>query len=94
LTWVLVVSAPSISSGAYEVVVTPIEAASGIRQLVDADTGEIVDATVYQRSSLRTDHKISGPSIVVETDTATLVTAKFDAMLDHFGNIVLNRKET
>ena len=93
LTWVLVVSAPSISSGAHGVVVTPIEATSGIRQLVDADTGEIVDATVHQRSSLQTGHKISGPAIVVETDTATLVTAKFDAMLDHFGNIILNRKE-
>ncbi|MDH4365218.1 MAG: hydantoinase B/oxoprolinase family protein, partial [Acidimicrobiia bacterium] len=65
---------------------------SGRRRLVDAATGETVDALVYQRSQLRSGHRVDGPAVIVETDTATVVSGRFSAAVHPLGHLVLTAR--
>jgi len=45
---------------------------------------------IYDRSRLRAGDRIAGPAIVVEMDSTTLVLPGCDAVVDRFGNILIN----
>ncbi|MCI2975685.1 MAG: hydantoinase/oxoprolinase family protein [Ferrimicrobium sp.] len=52
--------------------------------------GERVPAKIYARSRLRADDRIEGPAIVSEMDSTTLVLPGHVAVVDAFGNLVIN----
>jgi N-methylhydantoinase A len=48
----------------------------------------------YQRETLLPGDFISGPALIIESQTTTLVSPAFDAVLDRVGNIVLTSKSS
>ncbi len=65
---------------------------SGRRRLVDPATGDTVDALVYQRSQLSPGQQVAGPAVIVETDTATVVSGRFTAAVHPLGHLVLTAR--
>jgi N-methylhydantoinase A len=45
---------------------------------------------IYDRSRLRTGHRIEGPAIVTEFDSTTVVLSGFAAEVDRFLNLIIN----
>jgi N-methylhydantoinase A len=73
----------------------PVEsrpAAKEQRRLFDGLLGEYKDVPVHWREDLAAGSRLSGPAIIAEAQTATVVSAVFDAHIDRFGNIVLERR--
>jgi N-methylhydantoinase A len=62
------------------------------RQLFDGLLSEFNDVPVHWRDELPPGSRIAGPAIVAEAQTATVVGKSFDATIDRFGNIVLERR--
>jgi N-methylhydantoinase A len=62
------------------------------RQLFDGLAGEFHDVAVHWRDDLAPGSMIAGPAVIAEAQTATIVSATFDAHIDRFGNIVLDRR--
>jgi N-methylhydantoinase A len=62
------------------------------RRLFDGLMGEYKDVPVYWREDLAPGSRIDGPAIIAEAQTATVVSAAFDARIDRFGHIVLERR--
>jgi N-methylhydantoinase A len=50
-----------------------------------------VDAPVYARSRLRSGHVVSGPAVVAQEDSTTLVHPGSRAKVDRYGNLLLER---
>lgn len=65
--------------------------ALGSRRLFDVAVGSFIDASVYHRHSLKRGSTIKGPAIIVEAETATLVTSSFEATLQADGCIYATR---
>ncbi len=93
LSWSLRVSAPPpemrrISSTA------PSRDVPAIMQRAVFDAGEArrCDYGVHDRGDLEPGDFIKGPALIVEAQTTTVVTARFDATIDGARNIVLTRK--
>ena len=93
LTWVLLVSTDDeVPTAAVE----PVQAAappspSGQRRIVDTITGETLAAPVYQRQDLAPGTQINGPAVIVEDDTATVVSSRFHARVHPLNYLVLER---
>ena len=98
LTWVLVISAggddasPDQEARAEESPNGHNPEPTAQRSVVDAETGVTVDASVFDRSRLRAGDTVSGPALIIETNTATYVTPAFDASISHLGHIIMTRK--
>ena len=93
LTWTLLVSTlrespSSVASQPDSYVPVPV----GQRQLIDAESGQFDEAPCYDRSSLQAGATILGPAVIVEQDTATVVSAQYTAVVHTAGYIVLERK--
>ena len=56
-------------------------------------SGKPVQAAVYQRSNLNPGDHLSGPALIIEPQTTTLVSKDFNAWIDSALNIVLTSKE-
>ncbi|MFI4999110.1 MAG: hydantoinase/oxoprolinase family protein [Reyranellales bacterium] len=67
-------------------------AAHDRRQLFDGLLSEFKDVPVHWRDELAPGSTIAGPAVIAEAQTATVVSATFDARIDRFGNIVLERR--
>ena len=52
--------------------------------------GREQDAMIYERPRLRAGDRIAGPAIIVEMDSTTLVHSRHIAVVDDFGNILIN----
>jgi N-methylhydantoinase A len=52
--------------------------------------GREQDAVIYDRAKLRAGDRIAGPAIVTEMDSTTLVHSGHVALVDDFGNILIN----
>jgi N-methylhydantoinase A len=48
---------------------------------------------VYQRADLAAGHHFSGPAIVAQDDTTTVVPPSFEVLVDRFGNLVITKTE-
>ncbi|MFT5393830.1 MAG: N-methylhydantoinase A [Gammaproteobacteria bacterium] len=93
LTWVLLVSTERPTGGTQVAMPTtgpPV--AIGQRSLMDTRTGVSVTALVYERETLDAGARVSGPAVIVEKDTATVVSAAFDAAIHPQGHIIMSRK--
>ena len=67
----------------------PCAAAVAHRPLFDPASGVSAEAAVYDRTTLRPGMGFSGPALVVEDETTTVVPAGFDAAVNALGQIVL-----
>jgi N-methylhydantoinase A len=65
---------------------------SGRRPLFDPGRGETIEVEVYRRADLRPGAQIAGPALIVEDETSTVVSPAFDATIDGYGYIELNRR--
>jgi N-methylhydantoinase A len=95
LSWILLLSAPRpVESESVAPTPEPhIPEPTGSRPVFDADTGEFIDVAIHQRRDLRPGAMISGPAVIVEDETSTVVSRLFDARIDTFGYIELTRRE-
>lgn len=64
------------------------------RAIFDAGAGAPLDYAVFAREDLAPGARIEGPAIVVERETATLVSPRFDVVAQSDGALLLLRKET
>jgi len=52
--------------------------------------GEWIPCKIYDRGKLKTGNKVSGPAIISEYDSTTVVLAGFTAEIDRYANILIN----
>ncbi len=62
------------------------------RDVFDPGSGAMRPAGIIERTALRAGDHVAGPAIIVESETSTLVTALFDAVVQADGSILLERK--
>jgi N-methylhydantoinase A len=94
LSWVLSLSAPSegeLATAADLKAANPEPVTR--RQVFDPDSGAFIETPVYDRHRLAPGARITGPAIVVEADTTTVISVTFDAAIDQFGYIELIRRD-
>jgi N-methylhydantoinase A len=96
LTWVLLVSteiaAPAtLVSDTDAAASVTLPAPIGQRQLVDTATGGQVGAPVYAREALTPGMRLTGPAVILEQDTTTVISARFSARIHALGYIILER---
>jgi N-methylhydantoinase A len=96
LTWVLLVSteiaAPAtLASDTDAAASVTLPAPIGQRQLVDTATGGQVGAPVYAREALTPGMRLTGPAVILEQDTTTVISARFSARIHALGYIILER---
>lgn len=66
--------------------------ASAARDVFDAGAAKRLSYGVHDRAALAPGAHVSGPALIVEAQTTTVVTASFDAVIDDARNIILTRK--
>ncbi|MDH6232225.1 N-methylhydantoinase A [Mesorhizobium soli] len=66
--------------------------ASQMRGVFDPATGTVQISGIIERAELSPGDRISGPAVIVERETSTVVTTLFDAVLQSDGSILLVRK--
>jgi N-methylhydantoinase A len=94
LSWVVTVSAPA--EGELAVAAETQPAAPKPKShgpVFDPASGEFLDVPVYWRADLAPGARISGPAVIAENDTSTVVSPVFNASIDKFGYIELVRRE-
>ncbi len=62
------------------------------RAVFDAGARQRLDYAFYERGALAPGEAVEGPALIVEAQTTTVVTARFDAQVDAAGNLHLTRK--
>ena len=64
-----------------------------IRRLFDPLLADYVEAAVHRRRELTSETVVRGPAVVVEDQTTTVVASGFQATINRFGYLVLERME-
>jgi N-methylhydantoinase A len=94
LSWVIAVGAPAEGELAVAIETKPSSPQPKSRRPVfDPASGEFLDVPIYWRPDLAPGARITGPAVIAEDDTSTVVSAAFDAQIDKFGYIELVRRE-
>jgi N-methylhydantoinase A len=94
LSWVMAISAPSEGELAVAIETKSAEPEPKSRRpVVDPHSGEFQDVPIYWRGDLTPGARITGPAVIAENDTSTVVSSLFDARIDQFGYIELVRRE-
>src|SRR5215831_13472301 len=94
LSWVIAVRAPAegqLSAAAREQPTGPKPRAR--RPVFDPEVGEFQEVPIYWRPDLAPGARISGPAVIAEDETSTVVSERFDARIGEFGYIELTRNE-
>ncbi len=65
---------------------------TGRRQVFDAEQDAFVDVPVYWRFDFAPGARIPGPAVIEENETSTFVSARFDAVLNSGGYIIMERR--
>jgi len=93
LSWVLTLSAPVEAAEDAPAALAPsAPAPAGRRRIFDPVAGEFLDAAVYLRRDLPPGAVVGGPAVIAEDETSTIVSPRFEAMIDGFGYIELRRR--
>ncbi|MEM8854071.1 MAG: hydantoinase/oxoprolinase family protein, partial [Pseudomonadota bacterium] len=66
---------------------------SGHRTIVDTGAQQSVEAAVHPRATLTEGARISGPALIVEDETTTVVTSNFHATMAATGDLLLTRSK-
>ena len=86
-------SAPVEAKAETPVAVVPhVPERAGQRSLFDPG-GEFMEASIYRRCDLRPGARIRGPAIIIEDETSTVVSPRFDAVVNGLGYIELIRNQ-
>jgi len=90
LSWTVTVSSAAPPAG-------PVSGPEGAADAPPArarlfDGGRFVEAPMHRREALAAGASVSGPALIVEDQTTTVVSAAFDARIDADGAILLTRK--
>ena len=94
LSWVVSVSAPSEGHLGAPALERPSEPEPRSRRpIFDSETGDFREVDIYWRNELAPGARISGPAVIAEDETSTVVNPGFDARIDAFGYIELIRNE-
>jgi len=95
LTWAVSVSTPP-QAAKLATEAEPREAPPprGRRHLFDAERTDFVEVPVYHRDDLSPGTRLSGPALIAEDQTTTIVSAAFDVRINGIGYIVLERRPT
>jgi N-methylhydantoinase A len=94
LSWVVAVRVPAEGQLGAEAPERPMEPKPRSRRpIFDPDTGEFQEVDIYWRPDLAPGARISGPAVIAEDETSTVVSPRFDARIDRFGYIELTRNE-
>lgn len=64
--------------------------ATDTRPIFDAGVGETVSAALHERTALRPGDQVAGPAVIVEDETATVVTSSFTATVQTDGSLLLH----
>jgi N-methylhydantoinase A len=95
LSWLMLLSAPvpaeTATASPAPKPYSPQPARS--RPVFDPETGEFIEVAIHERRDLSPGALIPGPAVIVEDETSTVVTRLFDARIDPFGYIELERRE-
>ena len=94
LSWTLMVSEPitqSLKSASLEPS-APLNAI-GKYSVFDPETATRLDVPVYLREQLAFNAYISGPALITEEQTTTVITSSFSASINSLGCIVLTKKQ-
>jgi len=94
LSWTLMVSEPitqSLKSASLEPS-APLKAI-GKYSVFDPETATRLDVPVYLREQLASTAYISGPALITEEQTTTVITSSFSASINSLGCIVLTKKQ-
>jgi N-methylhydantoinase A len=93
LSWVVTLGAPAEGKLAEPAELKPAKPVPrGTRLVFDPQSGEFLDVPIYWRADLAPGAQISGPAVIAEDDTSTVVSPSFDARIDRFGYIALTRR--
>ncbi|HEY4470429.1 MAG TPA: hydantoinase/oxoprolinase family protein [Stellaceae bacterium] len=94
LSWVLLLSGPVPADATAPPPEPPRYTPQPARRraVFDADIADFVDVPIYERAALVPGAFISGPAVIVEDETSTLVSPAFDARIDAYGYIELTRR--
>jgi N-methylhydantoinase A len=96
LSWVLLLSGPVPLEAAVtgeRVAAESHPAPARRRPVFDADSADFIDVAIHDRAALAPGAVISGPAVIVEDETSTVVSRNFDARIDAFGYIELTRRQ-
>jgi len=66
----------------------------GSRRVFDPDEGEFLDFSIYRREHLSPGARFSGPALIEESQTTTVVAPRFDGQIDAAGTIVMDLRES
>ena len=94
LAWVVKVTAPPAgaiegrATGSAQYTPKPV----GERSIFDPELGKVISAPVFEREQLKPGARISGPAIIVESETTTVISGRFEASLNSFGYITCTRR--
>ncbi len=69
----------------------PAPPPGGQRRVLDPESGEVRDTPVYRRADLKAGVRITGPALIAEAETTTVVAPGFDATVNAVGYLVLER---
>lgn len=80
--------------------VRPVPAVTEVREVTSSHTRPVFDtaldrevvAQVHQRSALRAGDRVAGPAVVVEDETATVVTSSYVATVQHDSSLLLESR--
>jgi N-methylhydantoinase A len=94
LSWVVLVSGPApVEEDAPPAVPTAFSAVLVRRRpIFDPESAEFVDVAIYDRTSLGAGARMTGPAVIVEDETSTVIGRNFDARIDAYGYIELRRR--
>ena len=70
-----------------------VPAPAGTRTLALGQTGNETIAACFRRADLAPGDAVTGPALIVEPQTTTFVSPRFEARIDTAGNIVMTRRE-
>jgi len=94
VTWSVTVSAPSDSPlPAKPVQKQPAPAARARRHVYEAALGRMAEFAVYQRADLEPGYELSGPALIEEGQTTTVVPASFTLHVDGAGYLVMESRD-
>ena len=95
MSWSVLVSTDTAAPDALDSVADGANAtAVGKRDIFDAALSETVTASVFDRDQLQPGMTLTGPAVVVEQGTSTLIASSFNCRIDASGAMVLTSKES
>ena len=73
---------------------TTVADAPASRPVFDPARGETLPTAIVDRAAMAHGTRVSGPAVIVERETATVVTSPFDVVMQADGTLLMIRKET